>query len=165
MWWHLAHLIAHGVGIGLFYSNKTENRQRPALNFGNMHYDVTILNWHIFLMQWPILCFINKTQNRHFAGCHMSLFFGPNIVFFLVIFLRDHDALIFTHFIHELILLFSRFEFAQDSKNFWEVDKIDVQKSICRNLFGKFDALLGVLRNFFWSIFGRPYMQWKNQCA
>ena len=72
MWRHLAHLIAHGVGIGLFYSNKTENRQRPALNLDTLYYDVTILNWFIFLMQWPIFRFIDKTQNRHFAVCHMS---------------------------------------------------------------------------------------------
>jgi len=39
------------------------------------------------------------------------------------------------------------------------MDKIDVQKSICQNLFGKFRALLGVLRNFFVAIFETPYMQ------
>jgi hypothetical protein len=60
---------------------------------------------------------------------------------------------------HKLILLFLRFEFAQDSKNFWKMDIDDVQKSICQNLFGKIRALLGVLRNFFGSRFARPYTQ------
>ena len=46
------------------------------------------------------------------------------------------------------------------------MDKIDVQKSIPRNLFGKIRALLGVLRNFFGTLTERPYMQswvlWLN---
>jgi len=39
------------------------------------------------------------------------------------------------------------------------MDIDDVQKSICRNLFVKIDALLGVLRNFFGAMIVRPYMQ------
>ena len=67
-----------------------------------------------------------------------------------------------SHFLlllHKLNLLFLRFEFAQESKKFQKMDMIDVQKSICRNLFVKIDAALGVLRNFFGPLFGRPYMQ------
>jgi hypothetical protein len=45
-------------------------------------------------------------------------------------------------------MLFFRFEFAQESKKIQKMDIDDVQKSICRNLFVKIDALLGVLRNF-----------------
>jgi hypothetical protein len=70
-----------------------------------------------------------------------------------------HYALIITHLLHKIILLFSRFEFAQESKKFWKMDIVDVQKSICRNLFVKIDALLGVLRNFFGAMNVRPYMQ------
>jgi hypothetical protein len=125
-----------------------------------MHYDVTILYCHIFLMQWPIFGFIDKTQNRHFAGCHMSQYFGQKTHFFQVHFLCDHYALRITHLLHKFNLLFLRFEFAQESKNFWKMDKIDVQNRDRRNTFGKIDALLGVLRNFFGPLFERPYMQW-----
>ena len=47
-----------------------------------------------------------------------------------------------------------QFEFAQESKKFQKMDIDDVQKSICRNLFVKIDALLGVLRNFLDRNFG-----------
>jgi len=57
-------------------------------------------------------------------------------------------------------LLFIRFEFAQDSKNFQKMDIDDVQKSICQNLFVKIDAALGVLRNFLGHANRRPYMVW-----
>ena len=92
--------------------------------------------------------------------CHK--YFGPKTRFFLVHTLRDHCALRITCLFHKLILLFLRFEFAQESKKFWEMDIDDVQKSIWRNLFGKIDAALGVLRNFLGTTFGRPYMQWQN---
>ena len=82
--------------------------------------------------------------------------FGPKIVFFYTIDCCDHYALIITWLLHKLILLFLRFEFAQDSKNFQKMDIDDVQKSIWRNPFGKFDAALGILRNFFGAIIGRP---------
>jgi len=74
-------------------------------------------------------------------------------------FLCDHYALRITHLFHKLILLFLRFEFAQESKKFQKMDIDDVQNRHRRNTFGKIDALLGVLRNFFGSLFERPYMQ------
>ena len=43
-------------------------------------------------------------------------------------------------------------------KNFQEMDKKNVQKSICRNLFAQKRAALGNLRNFFGDHFARPYM-------
>ena len=89
----------------------------------------------------------------------MSLFFGPKNHFFPVHTLRDHYALIITCLLHKLNLLFLRFEFAQESKKFQKMDMIDVQKSICRNLFVKIDAALGVLRNFLGAVFARPCMQ------
>ena len=89
----------------------------------------------------------------------MSEYFGPKTHFFPVHTLRDHYALLFYPLLHKLILLFSRFEFAQESKKFWKMDIIDVQKSICQNLFVKIDAALGVLRNFFGPLIERPYMQ------
>ena len=70
-----------------------------------------------------------------------------------------HYALIITHLFHKLILLFSRFEFAQESKIFWKMDIDDVQNRDRRNTFGKIDAALGVLRNFFGAMIVRPYMQ------
>ena len=79
--------------------------------------------------------------------CHK--YFGPKTHFFQVHTFCDHYALRITRLLHKLILLFLRFEFAQESKKFQELDKIDVQKSICQNTFGKIDAALGVLRNFF----------------
>jgi len=63
-------------------------------------------------------------------------------------FLCDHYALRITHLLHKLILLFIRFEFAQESIFFQELDIDDVQNRDRRNTFGKIDALLGVLRNF-----------------
>jgi hypothetical protein len=39
------------------------------------------------------------------------------------------------------------------------MDKNDVQKWICQNLFGKKRALLGILRNFFGAKRARPFMQ------
>ena len=38
------------------------------------------------------------------------------------------------------------------------MDKKNVQKSICRNLFAQKRAALGNLRNFFGDHFARPYM-------
>ena len=43
-------------------------------------------------------------------------------------------------------------------KNFEKMDKKNVQKSICRNLFAQKRAALGNLRNFFGDRFARPYM-------
>ena len=74
-------------------------------------------------------------------------------------FLCDHYDLINTRLLHKLILLFLRFEFAQESIFFQELDIDDVQNRDRRNPFGKIRAALGVLRNFFGSIIGRPYMQ------
>ena len=65
-------------------------------------------------------------------------------------FLCDHYALRITQVIHKLILLFLRFEFAQESIFFQEMDIDDVQNRHRRKTFGKIDGLLGVLRNFFW---------------
>jgi len=90
----------------------------------------------------------------------MSEYFGPKNGFFWRHFLRDYYAVIFTQLIHKIILLFSRFEFAQESKNFQKMDIDDVQNRDRRNLFGKIRRALGVLRNFFGAIFERPYMQW-----
>ena len=72
--------------------------------------------------------------------------------------MRDHYAVIFTRLIHELILLFSRFEFAQESKKFQEMDIDDVQNRDRRNLFAQKRALLGNLRNFFGPQCTTPYM-------
>jgi len=79
--------------------------------------------------------------------CHF--FFGPKIGFSLIRFLRDHYALINARICHTIILLFFRFEFAQESKNFWKMDIIDVQNRDRRNLFVKIRRVLGNLRNFF----------------
>jgi hypothetical protein len=78
----------------------------------------------------------------------MSKYFGQKTRFFWINTLCDHYALVFTRLLHEIILLFSRFEFAQESKKFQKMDKNDVQNRHRRNTFGKIDALLGVLRNF-----------------
>ena len=91
--------------------------------------------------------------------CHMSEYFGQKTRVFSFLKTCDHYALLFHTLLHKIILLFFRFEFAQESKNFKKMDIDDVQKSICRNLFVKKRALLGVLRNFFGSIIGRPCMQ------
>ena len=46
-------------------------------------------------------------------------------------------------------------------KNFEKMDKKNVQKSICQNLFVQKRAALGDLRNFFGAIFMRSYMVLK----
>ena len=78
-----------------------------------------------------------------------KLFLGRKITFFLCIFCETIMLFFFYLLLHKLNLLYFDIDFAQDSKNIWESDKIDVQKSICQNTFGKIDAALGVLRNFF----------------
>ena len=110
------------------------------------------------LFDKPKIC---KCMKHCVSTCHF--FFGPKTHFFSVHTFCDHYALLFYILLHILILLFLRFEFAQDSKNIQEMDKIDVQKWDRRNPFGKIRALLGVLRNFFGSLIERPYMQWKNK--
>ena len=94
----------------------------------------------------------------HFSVLHVT-FFGPKNWFFWIHFLRDHYALRNTRLLHKLILLFLRFEFAQESIFFQEMDIDDVQNRHRRKTFGKIDAALGVLRNFLESLFERPYMQ------
>jgi hypothetical protein len=47
-------------------------------------------------------------------------------------------------------------------KNFEKMDKINVQKSICRITFVQKRAALGNLRNFFGGIFVRAYMVRRN---
>jgi hypothetical protein len=81
-------------------------------------------------------------------GYHLSKYFGQKTRFFVHHFLCDHYALRITHLFHKMILLFLRFEFAQESKKFQKMDINDVQNRDRRNTFGKIDALLGVLRNF-----------------
>ena len=133
--------------------------QHVLEKFHHMHYDAINVDTSYFLHQvayFPFYLIKQKICILGYVTCH---FFGPKIVFFWVIFLRDQYALLFSLLLHNLILLFLRFEFAQDSKNFQKMDIVDVRNRDRRNTFGKFDALLGVLRNFFGSIIGRPYMQ------
>jgi hypothetical protein len=92
----------------------------------------------------------------------MSKYFGPKKSLFSFLQTCDHYALRITGLLHKLILLFSRFEFAQESKKFWKMDINDVQKSKPRNLFVKIRRALGNLRNFFGALFERPYMLWKS---
>ena len=92
----------------------------------------------------------------------MSNFSAPKTRFFWINNSCDHYALIFYPLLHILILLFFRFEFAQESKKFQKMDIDDVQNRDRRNLFAQKRALLGVLRNFLGSLFERPYMQWKK---
>ena len=74
----------------------------------------------------------------------------------------DHYGLIFYPLLHQFILLFFRFEFAQESKKFQKMDIDDVQNRHRRKTFGKNRRALGILRNFLGPSIGRPYMQWGN---
>jgi len=94
----------------------------------------------------------------YFDVSHVKIFRSKKSLFLDHYFLSPLCSYFFLLF-HKLILLFIRFEFAQESKKFQEMDIDDVQNRDRRNTFGKFDALLGVLRNFFGAIFERPYMQ------
>ena len=112
----------------------------------------------IFLSRWHISVLLDKTKKYAFGGMSHVKYLVPKTVFFLVNYLRDHYALLFYPLLHKLILLFLRFEFAQESKNFQKMDIDDVQNRDRRNPFGKIRALLGVLRNFFGTLNERPYM-------
>ena len=75
--------------------------------------------WRNWVVQ-NVLCsayFRFKTKIGIFHN-HMSLFFGPKNEFFGSILLRDHYSLILYLLLHKIILLFIRFEFAQESKKF-----------------------------------------------
>jgi hypothetical protein len=56
----------------------------------------------------------------------------------------------------------SNFTMFKTRKNFEKMDKINVQKSICRITFVQKRAALGNLRNFFGGIFVRAYMVRRN---
>ena len=112
------------------------------------------------MSRWHISVLLDKTKKYAFGGMSHVKYLVPKTVFFLVNYLRDHYAVLFYTLLCKLILLFFRFEFAQESKIFQEMDIDDVQNRDRRNPFGKFDALLGVLRNFFRTLIERPCMQW-----
>ena len=115
----------------------------------------------IFLARWHISVLLDKTKKYAFGGMSHVKYLVPKTDFFLVNYLRDHYALLFYLLFHKLNLLFLRFEFAQESKNFQEMDIDDVHNRDRRNTFAQKRALLGVLRNFFGATFERPCMQWN----
>jgi len=61
----------------------------------------------------------------------------------------DHYDLVFYAFITCFNFVILSKNFAQESKKFQELDKKNVQNSICQNLFAQKRAALGNLRNFF----------------
>jgi hypothetical protein len=89
----------------------------------------------------------------------MSKYFGPKNHFFHPSKTRDHYALIFTWLFHKNKFVISSIRIAQESKKFQKMDMIDVQKSICRNLFVQIRRALGILRNFLGAVFVRPCVQ------
>ena len=76
--------------------------------------------------------------------------------------LCDHYALVFYAFITCFNFVILSKNFAQESKKFQELDKKNVQNSICQNLFAQKRAALGNLRNFFGTDIPRPYMVRKT---
>ena len=72
----------------------------------------------IFLSRWHISVLLDKTKKYAFGGMSHVKYLVPKTVFFLVNYLRDHYAVLFYTLLCKLILLFLRFEFAQESKNF-----------------------------------------------
>ena len=143
-----AKLTVHGVSLGfVLFENKTK--------IGKLMLQIIqcIMMWWNCVVQ-KVLCsayfrFKTKIGNFRTDGVsHVKIFRSKKSLFLDQYFLWPLCCSFFLLF-HKLILLFLRFEFAQESKSFQKMDKIDVQKSIPRNTFGKFDALLGVLRNFF----------------
>lgn len=63
--------------------------------------------------------------------------------------LCDHYALRIHTFFTQINFVILSKNFAQESKKFQEMDKKNVPKSICQNLFAQKRAALGNLRNFF----------------
>ena len=90
---------------------------------------------------------------------HVKIFRPKNSLFLAPYFMSPLCSHFFLLF-HKLNLLFLRFEFAQESKIFQEMDMNDVQNRDRRKTFGKIRRALGVLRNFFRTLIERPYMQW-----
>ena len=132
----------------LFYQIKPKYARRNHRNSCDAFWCGKWYQAQLWLLDCIFSGLVAKTKYMHFSVSHVTFFRSQNRHFLGHFFARPLCSHFFLLF-HKLILLFLRFEFAQESKNFWEMDMIDVQKSICRNLFGKIDAALGVLRNFF----------------
>jgi hypothetical protein len=155
---HTVHL-PYGVSICFVLAIKTKicTAKSSQLMWCIMVWQITsasliVARLHIFVL-------VDKTKICIFrTDCvsHVTFIWPPKTRFFMRHILCDHYALVFTRLLHRLILLFSRFEFAQESKKFWELDIIDVQNRDRRKTFGKIRRALGVLRNFF----GTQYYTW-----
>ena len=93
---------------------------------------------------------------EHFEPKYMTLvpfsklFLGPKTHILMPPKSCDHYALIIRTYITCFNFVIFRFTLFKSRKNFQEMDKKNVLKSICQNLFGKKRAALGNLRNFFW---------------
>ena len=91
-----------------------------------------------------------------------KLFLGPKTHILMPPKSCDHYALIIRTYITCFNFVIFRFTLFKSRKNFQEMDKKNVQKSICQNLFAQKRAALGDLRNFFGSNKHRPL--WCDKC-
>jgi hypothetical protein len=89
----------------------------------------------------------------------LKFFLGPKMPRRGTFFKALHYALVFTYLLHKPKLLFCRKTLHKSRKNFEKMDKKNVQKSICQNLFAQKRAALGNLRNFLGCARATPYMQ------
>ena len=156
-------ILHYGVSICLFQQLKHKYAQRIRIPNRDVLWCDECFHLQYFLLDCIFSVLIDKTKICIFRRddvSHVINISVQKITFFWLYFLCDHYALRITQVIHKIILLFFRFEFAQESKNFWKMDKIDVQNRDRRNTFGKIRRALGILRNFFGSMPERPYMLW-----
>ena len=145
--------ISHyGVSICLFYKLKHKYARRIRITNRDALWCDKYFYLYYFLLDCIFSVLIDKTKICFFRTDDVSHVINVSvqkITFFWLHFCCDHYALIITQVIHKIILLFFRFEFAQESKKFQKMDKIDVQNRDRRKTFGKIRRALGNLRNFF----------------
>ena len=111
---------------------------------------------HIFVLVDKTKICIFRIRKR--VTCHK--YFGPKTRFFSFLKTCDHYALVFTRLLHKLILLFFDSNLHKSRKNSGKWTSMMSKIDIDERLLGKFDAALGVLRNFLGSMSETPYMLW-----
>ena len=137
--------ISHyGVSICLFYKLKHKYARRIRITNRDALWCDKCFYPYYFLLDCIFSVLIDKTKICIFRTDGVSpvtFFLAPKTRFFSFLKTCDHYALVFTQVICQIILLFFRFEFAQESKKFWEMDTKSMSKNeIDETLLGKFDA-------------------------
>ena len=153
---------AYGVSICLFYQLKHKYARIFRTHVSHELWCGENVCAHRICLDCIFPFYWIKRKNMLFRGVTCHFFRSENRHFLAPFFARPLWCHFYTFNTWIKFVIF-RFEFAQESKIFWEMDIDDVQKRDRRNPFGKIRRALGVLRNFFGALYVRPYMQW--QCS